>query len=159
MPIRGRTRIFETSPQELSTKQLDQEYGNLLSAVLGAFSHDPSYLIDIAEHGSLIKHKKRLWAVRMEVLKAEKEARQLCSTDPEFLCTNESACGFGNCRWASPVFAGIKLAPPLEEGKQVKHRPVPAKSPTYRIEDAIAAVIKRRHIVAPARLSSGRRAQ
>lgn len=156
--IRGRTQQFEASSRELSPTQLDIQYGGLLNKALIAFTQDPSYLIDIAEHGSLIKHKKRLWAVRMEALNAEKEARRLCSLNLDFICTNSSACGFGRCRWATPEHANIKLAPPSTGTKKSSERPVPSKSPSYRIEDAIQALIQQHKIVAPAKLSSGRRA-
>ncbi len=160
MPVRGRSQVFDTSNIELTPVQLRSKYQTLIERALAAFCQDPSYIIDMAEHGSLIKYKKNLWAVRMEVLHAEKAARQLCSADKSsFTCTNDSACGFGNCRWATPEFASIKLPPPSSVGKPLKERPVESKSPTYRIEDAIKAVLTRRRIVPPARLSSGHRSK
>lgn len=158
--IRGRSQEFTRSNLELTAEQLIEKYHDLMMKALAAFSQDPAYLIDMAEHGSLITYKKRLWAVRMEVLGAEKKARELCSRDKApFTCTNEGACGFGNCRWATPEFAAVKLAPPSGPGKPLKVRPVSATSPQYRIEDTIKAVLSKRKVLPPAKLSSGHRAK
>lgn len=158
--IRGRSQEFQTSNLELSAEELVDRYHELMMKALAAFSQDPSYLIDMAEHGSLITYKRRLWAVRMEVLGAEKKARELCSKDKDsFTCTNEGACGFGNCRWASPEFAAIKLPPPTGTGKTLKVRPVPSTSPNYRIEETIKNVLVLRRVLPPAKLSSGHRAK
>lgn len=159
MAIDGRTSCYQTADEPLTDEQIEQRYGELLKDARTAFLEDPSYLVDIAEHSSLIAYKRKLWDVRMEVAAAEKTARAMCALDGgscPFTCTNEGTCGFGRCRFATSEHAEVKTGTPTQDTKLVA-RPVPSRSPFYRLEDTIQALLAKRGIVAPARLTGDRR--
>lgn len=55
---------FPKASEELSDVQIHNQYGSLLEGAISAFGEDPYYLIDMAEHGALIVHKRELWQER-----------------------------------------------------------------------------------------------
>lgn len=105
-----------------------------------AFASDPSYVIAMAESSSLIRYKRRVWAIRREAKDAEECARAECEETPTAGCTNRSACGFGDCRFARGDRARVHT-PARSSGRE---RSMPG-SP-YEIEDAIAELTRLRGV-------------
>lgn len=155
--IEGRVGTFIPSSSELSEVEIRRDFGGLIEGAMQAFQHDPSYIVDMAEHASLIAYKRALWEVRMQVQRAEQAAQQQCRLDAKecpFTCSNVGACGFGTCRYATEENAKILVT--STDGD--RDRPDPdASGGKYRIEDTIAAVLRSKNIVAPAKLSRGSR--
>jgi hypothetical protein len=74
--IEGRVSTFIPAQSELTDIEIRRDYGALIESAVSAFQYDPSYLIDMAEHASLIAYKRALWEVRMEVQRQEGFAKQ-----------------------------------------------------------------------------------
>lgn len=51
---------------ELSESEIAATYGPLIQGAVAAFGTDHSYLVDMAEHASLIEYKRLLWRARTE---------------------------------------------------------------------------------------------
>lgn len=75
--ISGRVGTFAPAERELNETEIRRDYGALLAGAVSAFEHDPSYLVDMAEHASLIAYKRALWEVRMEAQRAARDGECL----------------------------------------------------------------------------------
>ena len=51
---------------ELSSDEINTVYGPLIQRAVTAFGSDLSYLVDMAEHATLIEYKRLLWKARVE---------------------------------------------------------------------------------------------
>lgn len=167
--IVGRSRsTFIPAHSELTDIEIRRDYGALIEDAVSAFQYDPSYLIDMAEHASLIAYKRALWEVRMEVQRQEANARQRCSFDNKicpFVCSAEGACGFGKCRYAVGArekkdgstetydYRSLEVPSP---GTKSRPAGVKAKGP-YRLDPTIEELLIDRGVRAPAKLSRGSR--
>lgn len=155
--IEGRVGTFVPSATELNEVEIRRDFGGLIEGAMQAFQHDPSYIVDMAEHASLIAYKRALWEVRMQVQRAEQAAQKQCRLDSKecpFACSNVGACGFGTCRYATEENATVSVT--SEDGDRDRPDPL-ADGGKYRIEDTIAAVLRAKNITAPAKLSRGSR--
>lgn len=142
---------------ELDENEVRGRYGDRIERGLQGFARDPSYFVDMAEHGSLIAYKRSLYSVRREAEEAETRARAACevvSKTRPFLCVAKSACGFGLCAFARGDLRSIRVA---EGGAEARPEGVRARHTTYDSEAAVKALVELRGVTAPARLSRGRR--
>jgi len=57
-------QVFRPASRELTDGEIRQRYGSLIQRAVSAFGSDPSYLVDMAEHASLIEYKRQLWKAR-----------------------------------------------------------------------------------------------
>jgi hypothetical protein len=122
-----RTRVIDTAPFEAVVEE-----------AIVAFSTDPSYAIMMARQSSTIAHKRAIWALRIELRKAEADAVQQCRTSEPFVCSNQGPCGTGpGCRFARGDLALLEVEPsPHRAGKSV--RPMPSEHErSYSIETAV----------------------
>lgn len=147
----GMAAVFTKASCELSENEIQERYGGLLREAASAFATDPSYLADVAERASLIAYKRKIWAIRMEVSRAEREARDKCVRAIDFVCTNISPCGFGDCRFAAPEDADISVVSTEPD----RERPRTAMHPKYRLADALAEKLLQNKITPPPRLTGG----
>lgn len=57
---------FSPATIELSENEIFSAYGSFIQGAVAAFARDPSYLVDMAEHATLIEYKRLLWRARTE---------------------------------------------------------------------------------------------
>lgn len=71
---------FTHAASELSDDEILTAYGPLIQRAVAAFETDPSYLVDMAEHATLIEYKRSLWRARTE---AAQQLRNQQAAKPE----------------------------------------------------------------------------
>lgn len=166
--IKGCVGKFVPAHSEMTELEIRRDYAVLLEDALDAFEHDPSYLIDMAEHASLIAYKRSLWEVRMEVQRQEAYSKSRCTFENKnkpFTCFAEGACGFGDCRFS--VGTKEKKDGTLEHydysefefsAPGTKERPVGVKAQgPYGLDSTIDRLLIERGVRTPAKLSRGSR--
>lgn len=100
-----------------------------------AFSEDSSYATAMARQASAIRHKRQVWLLRLEIRKAESEARTQCEASEPFVCSNASPCGLGGCRFATPEHGKLCL---VVEGDT--ERPAASQEPAYDLEASLPII-------------------
>lgn len=115
------------------TRHIDcTPFSGVVQEALHAFSEDMSYAVQMARHATTIHHKREVWAIRLELRRAESEAQALCSQVPYAYCVNQSPCGTGECAFATGDLAELDIRE-VGPGK----RPHASDYPSYSLEAAV----------------------
>lgn len=149
--IIGDKQVFEETAQELSDEQLVSRYGSFMQGAVAAFQADPSYLVDMAEHANTIAYKRAVCDAKT----LEKEAQAQCVLDNKacpFACSNDGACGFGECRYASSESSKVNPGP-TPDGSKKRPEGAVAEHPTYDLQATIDLLLEQRGIHTPVKLT------
>ncbi len=116
-----------------------EDFRAVVEAALGAFTADVSYAVAMARAAVVIGRKRAVWAARKELRLAQAQAAAECERTAAFHCHATSACGTGDCKFATGEHA--QLAVPAPDG--------PARRPQhphtgYSLDAAVAALADRR---------------
>lgn len=144
----------------LSPSEIAESFADRVRAGLKAFASDVSYIVDMAEHASLIAYKRALYEIRNEAQAAEKVARRECDAKSKrrpFLCTTASACGFGGCPFARGDHRDVTAC--AAGGPKARPEAAQARHATYDPEAAIKALTEQRGVRPPPRLSRATRSR
>lgn len=109
------------------------KFDELIDRALQAFGSDVSYAVAMSRSASSIERKREVWALRLELRTAEKEARERCCSVVPFRCKAQSPCGVGDCIFATGDFANIGV----EDWEGVRYRPQMDSTGRYSIESAM----------------------
>jgi len=123
------SRAIDTAPFE-----------NIIQESLRAYRQDPTYAVDMAKQAVAIKKKRAVWKLRLEIRKAETEAREQCSKAPMFLCKNRGPCGTGEgCLFAKGDLSRLE-SERLDPEAKANSRPQPSIFPKYNTEQVVKAL-------------------
>jgi hypothetical protein len=109
------------------------ELSSFLSEAYAAFTTDIAYSVAMCKSASSIIRKREVWAIRLELRRAERSARDLCCTSTPFTCKSVSPCGVGDCLFAPDSLKSCVV--PQELGS--KFRPQMLSCGKYSLESAI----------------------
>ena len=105
---------------------------------LEAFTTDVSYAVAMARSAVAITRKREMWQVRRELRAAETTAHELCQQH-DFDCHAVSACGTGDCKFATADHASLH-----GEAPGTTARPQTRSTGRYSMEHAVNALADRR---------------
>jgi hypothetical protein len=78
----------------------------LVAEAYAAMTRDVSYVMAMSEMAKSVLARQHQWRLRAELRQAQGEAMIECSGHT-FVCESRSACGTGDCKFASGVFADL----------------------------------------------------
>jgi hypothetical protein len=94
-----------------------------IAAALDAFARDERYAAAMAREAVGVRERARAAGVRSSVRAAVHRALALCGERPgEFTCDEDTACGSGSCRFASPALRlAVAVAGPGKFTRPANH--------------------------------------
>lgn len=109
-----------------------------VAAARRAFLADVTYAVNIARAGAAILRKRDISAARRRIREAETTAHLECRDTEPFECHAHSACGTGDCKFATTDLAALTAA-----GSGTRERPQRRNAGTYSIEPAVTELADR----------------
>jgi hypothetical protein len=64
--VYGRAGTYEVADCELCEDEIQSRFGHLIEGALRAFTHDMTYLVEMAEHANRIVNKRKMWQARRD---------------------------------------------------------------------------------------------
>lgn len=106
---------------------------------LAAFRTDVSYAVQMARAAVTINRKRAFWKARRDLREAEATAHNECNATPAFECHATSACGTGDCKFATGEYAQLTVAagPGVMRRQQYPHQ-------HYSPDAAVTALVELR---------------
>ncbi len=114
-------------------------FADQVDAALLAFATDVSFAVEMARAAVTIDRKRRTWQARKDLRAAETAAQRECRDTGAFHCHAESACGTGDCKFATGEHAALTGSAP-----GTIPRPQPSNVTGYSLEPAVSALAERR---------------